>query len=57
MAGKITQSVSWWCYVPGLLAADEFVAAGMLGAIAFRSCVVQRAAVYQRRRPERTSGW
>ena len=27
MAGKITQSVSWWCYVPGLLAADEFVAA------------------------------
>ena len=27
MAGTITQSVSWWCYVPGLLAADEFVAA------------------------------
>ena len=27
MAGTITQAVSWWCYVPGLLAADEFVAA------------------------------
>ena len=25
--GKITQSVSWWCFVPALLAADEFLAA------------------------------
>ena len=32
-------------------------AAGMPGAIAVRSCGVQRAAVYQRRRPERTVGW
>ena len=31
-------------------------AAGMPGAIAVRSCGVKRAAVYQRRRPERTGG-
>ena len=32
-------------------------AAGMPGAIAVRSCGVQRAAVYKRRRPERTAGY
>ena len=32
------------------------IAAGMPGAIAVRSCGVQRPAVYQRRRPERTAG-
>ena len=31
-------------------------AAGMPGAIVARSCGVKRAAVYQRRRPERTGG-
>ena len=29
MISTITQSVSWWCYVPGLLTADEFLAAAM----------------------------
>ena len=33
------------------------IAAGMPGAIAVRSCGVQRAAVYQRRRPERTAAY
>ena len=32
-------------------------AAGILGAIAVRSCGVKRAAVCQRRRPERTAGY
>ena len=50
--------------VPGQLAAareDRALimssAAGMPGAIALRSCGAKRAAVYQRRRPERTVGW
>ena len=32
-------------------------AAGMPGAIALRSCGAKRAAVYQRRRPERTAAY
>ena len=33
------------------------IAAGMPGAIAVRSCGAKRAAVYQRRRPERTAAY
>ena len=33
------------------------ISAGMPGPIAVRSCGVQRAAVYQRRRPERTAAY